>query len=68
MSEEEIHKEIDKAASEKDLGKIMRLTGLPPDVITGQRVMLRKERREWYRENKKRLKLPEWNKLAEWMK
>jgi hypothetical protein len=60
---DDIHKEIDKAANEFDLPKLMMLTGLPADVITGQRVMPRKERRAWYRMNKKRLNLPEWGKL-----
>ncbi len=60
---EEIHKEIDEAAAKMDLPKLMRLTGLPPDVITGERVMSRKERREWYRKNKVRLKLPAWDQL-----
>ncbi len=60
---EEIHKEIDEAMAKKDLSKLMRLTNLPADVITGQRVMSRKERRQWYRDNKVRLKLPTWDQL-----
>jgi ssDNA-binding replication factor A large subunit len=56
-------KEIDEAAKNFDLSKLMRLTGLPADVITGQRVMSRKERRTWYHENRRRLRLPKWDKL-----
>lgn len=54
---------IDKAAKEFNLPELMRLTHLPADVIEGKRVMNRKERREWYRQNKDRLKLPAWGQL-----
>lgn len=60
---DDIHKEIDAAMHTKDLSKLMALTNLPADVITGQRVMSRKERRQWYRDNRVRLKLPAWGKL-----
>lgn len=68
MSEEpvnELLKEIDAAAGAKDLSKVQRLTGLPVDVITGQRMMTRKERRKWYRDNKVRLRLPKWGQLKD---
>ncbi len=60
----EIKQAIDKAHQERNLPELVRLTGLPADVITGQRVMTRKERRTWYRENKRRLQLPAWGKLG----
>lgn len=63
IESEDPMKEIDEAAKAFDLSKLMRLTGLPADVITGQRVMSRKERRTWYHENRRRLKLPSWDKL-----
>lgn len=56
-------KEIDEAAKAFDLEKLIRLTGLPADVITGVRTMTRKERRAWYHENRRRLRLPKWDKL-----
>lgn len=62
---DDIHKEIGEAYAAKDLSKVVRLTGLPAEVIVGHRVMSRKERRQWYRENKKRLHLPQWNKLED---
>lgn len=63
LREEDIHKEIDEAAAVFDLPKLVRLTGLPEDVIKGERKMTRKERRAWYRDNHKRLKLPVWGQL-----
>lgn len=60
---EEIHADIDKAAKEFNLTELKRLMRLPEDVIVGQRVMGRKERRQWYRDNKSRLKLPPWGQL-----
>lgn len=66
--EENIQKEIDDAAAAFDLPKLVRLTGLPPEVIKGERVMTRKERRQWYHENRKRLQLPEWGQLETLMK
>lgn len=54
---------IDKAAKEFNLPELVRLTRLPADVIEGKRLMSRKERRQWYRDNKDRLKLPAWDKL-----
>lgn len=59
----EIEQQIIEAEKEKNITKLMKLTGFPADVIAGVRVMTRKERREWYRQNKKRLGLPAWNKL-----
>jgi hypothetical protein len=61
--DEEIQKEIDDAAASFDMPKLVRLTGLPEDVITGVHKMSRKERRAWYHENHKRLKLPVWGQL-----
>lgn len=65
MSQNEEHtlEDLDAAYKAKDLSKIMAMTGLPVDVITGQRIMSRKERRQWYRDNKSRLKLPKWSEL-----
>lgn len=59
----DIHKEIDEAAKTFNLPELVRLTNLPEDVITGNLVMGRKERRQWYYENRKRLNLPSWGKL-----
>lgn len=64
-STEDIHKQIDKAVEGRDLKEVIRLTGLPLEVITHQRVMTRKERRKWYRDNKVRLKLPKWGQLKD---
>lgn len=60
----DVMKQIDEAVSKKDLDEVMRLTKLPLDVITGQRIMTRKERREWYHQNRKRLKLSTWGSLG----
>lgn len=62
-STEDIHKQIDKAVEGRDLKEVMRLTGLPLEVVTHQRVMTRKERRKWYHDNRRRLKLPKWGQL-----
>lgn len=61
--DEDIKKQIVEAEEKKDLDALMRLTGIPGDVIIGARVMTRKERRKWYRDNKSRLKLPAWGQL-----
>ncbi len=60
--------QIDKAAKEFNEPELMRLTRLPLDVIKGERIMDRAERRKWYHDNKKRLNLPPWNKLDTLMK
>lgn len=56
-------KEIDEAVAQKDLKRVLELTGLPIDVVVGQRTMTRKERRAWYHTNRKRLSLPTWGGL-----
>ena len=60
---EEIRESIAKAHKDKDLSELARLTKIPADVIAGVRVMSRKERRQWYYENRKRLGLPKWSLL-----
>ncbi len=51
----DIEQQINKAVEGRDLSELIRLTGLPADVITQQRVMTRK----------KRLDLPAWGQLEE---
>lgn len=40
-------------------------TGLPTEVLNGSRKMTRKERRKWYHENRKKMKLTPWGQLHE---
>lgn len=65
---DDVLKEIDDAAAKFDMPKLMRLTGLPEDVLRGERIMSRKDRRKWYFQNKDRLNLPEWDQLQNLVK
>lgn len=61
--DKEMSDKIVAAEEKKDLDELVRLTGIPAEVIIGMRTMKRKERRQWYRDNKARLKLPPWGQL-----
>lgn len=54
---------IELAAKEGRLLDLSQMTGLPLDVLRGERILTRKERREWYHKNRKRLQLPRWGIL-----
>lgn len=58
-----LKEQIKTAHEKKDLSELVRLTGFPVDVIVGKRIMTRKERRAWYHENRRRLRLPKWSEL-----
>jgi hypothetical protein len=63
MTDEQFKAEVQKAESERNFPRLSALIGLPEDVLRGERILSRNERRQWYHENKKRLGLPEWRAL-----
>lgn len=63
MTDEQFKAEVQKAEGERNFPRLSALIGLPIDVLTGQRILSRKERRQWYHENRKRLGLPKWGNL-----
>lgn len=63
LTPEQFKAEIQKAEAERDFPKLSRMLNLPVEVLMGQRVLSRKERRQWYHENRKRLGLPKWGAL-----
>lgn len=67
MSEpEQVTREaIDRAVKEGDVQTLSRLTGIPVPVLQGVEKFTRKQRRQWYHSNRKRLNLPRWGNLSD---
>lgn len=55
---------VEAALKANDVQSLSMLVGIPVEVLSGISKMTRKERRQWYHENRKRLGLPRWGDLT----
>lgn len=54
---------IELASKEGRVEDLSAMLRIPVPVLLGVQKMTRKERRQWYHENRKRLNLPKWGSL-----